>query len=133
MAQEPLARKGSVLHIYDFRVMPGREEEFVRLFEAFDYGDDNPMHKSPAQRKDGVLCRDTTDPQRFYLIAEWASVAEHAAILPVLKAMRPAFIGLIEGGAAAFKPKYVEVVSSTPDEILQKAATTVGQGPIGTD
>jgi hypothetical protein len=122
MAQEPLARRGNFLHIYDFHVIPGREEEFVKLFEAFDYGDDNPMHKSAAQVKDGVLCRDTTDPQRFFLIAEWASIEEHARILPILKEMKPAFIQHIEGGPAAFKPKYVEVVSSTPDEILQKAA-----------
>jgi len=122
MAQEPLAQRGNVLHIYDFRVKPGSEEEFVRLFEAFDYGEDNPMHKSPAQKKDGVLCRDTTDPQRFFLIAEWASVEEHARILPILKEMKPAFMDLVEGGAAAFKPRYVDVVLSTPEHILNKAA-----------
>ena len=122
MAQEPLAQRGNILHIYDFRVLPGREAEFIRLFEEFDYGDENPMHKSSAQVKDGVLCRDTTDPQRFFLIAEWKSVEEHAAILPVLRAMRPEFIRLIEGGGAAFTPKYVDVVSSTPDEILNKAS-----------
>jgi len=33
--------------------------------------------------------------------------------------MKPEFIRCIEGGA--FVPKYVEVVSSTPDEILNKA------------
>jgi len=37
MAQEPLATKGNFLHIYDFRVQAGREEEFIRLFEEFDY------------------------------------------------------------------------------------------------
>ena len=36
MAQEPLATKGNFLHIYDFRVEAGREDEFVRLFEEFD-------------------------------------------------------------------------------------------------
>lgn len=121
MAQAPLAQRGNFLHIYDFRVMPGHEAEFIRLFEAFDYGDDNPMHKSAAQVKDGVLCRDTTDPQRFFLIAEWSSIEQHAAILPVLRAMKPEFIKFIEGGGPAFTPKYVEVVSSTPDEILHKA------------
>lgn len=124
MAQEPLARRGNVLHIYDFRVKAGHEEEFIRLFEEFDYGDDNPMHKSPFQRKDGVLCRDEHDKQRFFLIAEWASKEEHAAILPVLKAMKPQFIQHIEGGPAAFVPRYVDVVSSTPDEILEKAAAS---------
>jgi hypothetical protein len=119
MAQEPLATKGNFLHIYDFRVTPGKEQEFVRLFEEFDYSDGNPMHKSSAQVKDGVLCRDTEDPQRFFLIAEWADIQEHAKILKVLAGMKPEFIKYIEG---KFVPKYVEVVSSTPDEILNKAA-----------
>jgi hypothetical protein len=122
MAQEPLASKGNYLHIYDFRVTKGKEDEFIRLFEAFDYSDGNPMHKSWAQVKDGVLCRDTEDPQRFFLIAEWSDIEEHARIRKVLaNEIKPEFIKYIEGGK--FVPKYVEVVSSTPDEILQKAAS----------
>jgi hypothetical protein len=121
MAQEPLATKGNFLHIYDFRVMKGKEAEFIRLFETFDYSDGNPMHKSSAQVKDGVLCRDTEDPQRFFLIAEWSDIEEHARIRKILaNEIKPEFIKYIEGGK--FIPKYVEVVSSTPDEILQKAA-----------
>jgi len=121
MAQEPLATKGNFLHIYDFRVKEGQEAEFIRLFEEFDYSDGNPMHKSAAQVKDGVLCRDTEDPQRFFLIAEWADIEEHARIRRILaNEIKPEFIRLIEGGK--FVPKYVEVVSSTPDEILNKAA-----------
>jgi hypothetical protein len=121
LAQEPLAKRGNFLHIYDFRVQAGHEDEFIRLFEEFDYSDGNPMHKSSAQVKDGVLCRDTEDPQRFFLIAEWADIEEHARIRRILaNEIRPSFIKLIEGGR--FVPKYVEVVSSTPDEILQKAA-----------
>ena len=84
MAQQPLATKGNFLHIYDFRVTPGHEEEFIRLFEEFDYSDGNPMHKSKAQVKDGVLCRDTEDPQRFFLIAEWSDIEEHAKIRKML-------------------------------------------------
>ena len=84
MAQEPLATRGNYLHIYDFRVMKGKEAEFIRLFEEFDYSDGNPMHKSSAQVKDGVLCRDTEDPQRFFLIAEWADIEEHARIRKIL-------------------------------------------------
>src|SRR5262245_20250971 len=122
MAQEPLATKGNFLHIYDFRVTKGKEEEFIRSFEEFDYSDGNPMHKSRAQLKDGVLCRDTHDPQRFFLIAEWSDIEEHARIRKVLaNELKPQFIKYIEGGK--FVPKYVEVVLSTPDEILQKAAT----------
>ena len=121
MAQEPIATKGNFLHIYDFRVKAGHEAEFIKSFEIFDYSDDNPMHKSSAQVKDGVLCRDTEDPQRFFLIAEWADIEEHARIRRILaNEIKPSFIKLIESGR--FVPKYVEVVSSTPDEILQKAA-----------
>ena len=124
MAQEPLATKGNYLHIYDFRVQKGHEDEFIRLFEEFDYSDGNPMHKSKAQVKDGVLCRDTEDPQRFFLIAEWSDIEEHARIRKILaNELKPAFIKYIEGGK--FIPKYVEVVFSTPDEILNKAAARV--------
>jgi hypothetical protein len=120
MAQEPIATKGNFLHIYDFKIKPGSEEEFVRLFEEFDYSDINPMHKSSAQVKDGVLCRDTEDPLRFFLIAEWSNIEEHAKIRKILaNEIKPEFIKYIEGGK--FIPKYVEVVSATPDEILNKA------------
>ena len=123
MAKEPLAQSGNFLHIYDFRVIPGREDEFIRLFEEFDYSEGNPMHKSAAQVKDGVLCRDTEDPSRFYLIAEWADIEEHARIRKILaNEIKPDFIKLIEGGK--FVPKYVEVVSATPEEILQRSAAS---------
>ena len=122
MAQEPLATKGNYLHIYDFHIHPGSEAEFIREFEAFDYSDGNPMHKSAAQVKDGVLCRDNEDPLRFYLIAEWSDIEEHAKIRQILaNDIKPAFIRHIVGGK--FVPRYVEVVSSTPDEILAKAAS----------
>jgi hypothetical protein len=55
MALEPLAKKGNYFHIYDFRVKPGKGDERIKLFDEFDYSDANPMHKSPAQVKDGVL------------------------------------------------------------------------------
>ena len=121
MAQEPLAKSGNYLHIYDFRVVAGREDEFIQLFEDFDYSDGNPMHKSAAQVKDGVLCRDTDDPSRFFLIAEWADIEEHARIRKILaNEIKPTFITLIEGGK--FVPKYVKVVSSTPEDVLKRAA-----------
>ena len=60
MAQEPLAKSGNYLHIYDFRVVPGREDEFIQLFEDFDYSDGNPMHKSAAQVKDGCYAATPT-------------------------------------------------------------------------
>ena len=120
MAMVPLAAKGNFLHVYDFRVRPGTGEEFIRLFDAFDYSDANPMHKSPAQVKDGVLCRDTEDADHFYLIGEWSDIVVHADIRKQLMALAPDFVGLIEGGR--FVPKYAEVVSSTPQSVLDNAA-----------
>ena len=119
MALEPLATKGNVLHIYDFRVKDGTADEFIKLFEEFDYSPENPMHKSAAQLKDGVLCRHREDPNRFYLIGEWKSVEEHKKILKLVAEMRPKFVGLVEGGPAGFVPTYVDVVLSTPLEYLQ--------------
>ena len=58
MALVPLATKGNYFHVYDFRVKPGTGDEFIELFNKFDYGDNNPVHRSAAQVKDGVLCRD---------------------------------------------------------------------------
>lgn len=122
MAQEPLATKGNFLHIYDFTIAPGSEAAFIREFEDFDYSDGNPMHKSWAQVKDGVLLRDTQDPLRFYLIAEWSDIEEHARIRKILaEELKPTFIRHITGGK--FVPRYAEVVSSTPEEILNKAAS----------
>ncbi len=121
MAQEPLATKGNYLHIYDFKIHPGVEAEFIKEFEEFDYSDGNPMHKSSAQVKDGVLLRDTLDPLRFYLIAEWSDIEEHGRIRKILaEEIKPSFIRHIVGGS--FVPRYAEVVSSTPEEILNKAA-----------
>jgi hypothetical protein len=121
MALVPLASKGNFIHIYDFRVKKGRGEEFIKLFDAFDYSDENPMHKSAAQVKDGVLCRDVADPDHFYLLGEWSDIEVHAKIRKLLaEELRPEFVGLIEGGK--FVPTYGEVVSSTPQHLLDKAA-----------
>lgn len=123
MAMVALAESGNYLHIYDFRVKPGQGEKFIDLFEAFDYSDDNPMHKSPAQVKDGVLCRDVDDPDRFYLIGEWTDIEVHAKIREQLAKLGLPFAELIEDvEKGAFVPRYGKVVSSTPQHILDKAA-----------
>ena len=49
MALIPLATKGNYFHVYDFRVKPGRGDDFIELFNKFDYGDNNPFHQSRAQ------------------------------------------------------------------------------------
>jgi len=122
MSLIPLASKGNFFHIYDFRVKPGSGDDFVKLFEEFDYSDDNPMHKSDAQVKDGVMLQDTEDEDHFYLIGEWSSVEEHRRILVEMKELAPAFVKYIEDlDKGAFMPKYAEIVSSTPQHILDAA------------
>ena len=120
MALVPLATKGNYFHVYDFRVKPGRGDEFIELFNRFDYGGNNPFHQSKAQVKDGVLCRDTADPDHFYLIGEWRDIDEHRRIRElVAREIRPEFVQLIEGGH--FVPNYAEIVSMTPQEVLDQA------------
>ena len=121
MALVPMGSQGNFVHVYDFRVKPGTGDEFIRLFNEFDYSDTNPMHKSSAQVKDGILCRDVEDPDHFYLLGEWADIKVHGQILKTLAAtVRPEFVKLIEGGR--FVPIYAEIVSSTPQYLLDKAA-----------
>ena len=118
-----LATKGNYFHVYDFRVKPGTGDEFIEKFDEFDYSDGNPMHKSPAQVKDGVLCRDTEDPDHFYLIGEWSDIDVHAKIRQQLAAMNLEFVTLIEDlDKGAFVPTYAEIVSSTPQSVLDAAA-----------
>ncbi len=121
MALVPLSTKGNFMHVFDFHVLPGTGEEFIKLFEEFDYSDNNPFHKSSAQVKDGVLCRDTNNPDHFYLLGEWSDIAEHASIGKQL-GMGPKleYMKLIVGGK--FIPTYAEVVSSTPQHILDAAS-----------
>src|SRR5262252_1321345 len=120
MALVPLATKGNYFHVYDFRVKTGRGDEFVELFNKFDYGDTNPFHRSRAQVKDGVLCRDTADPDHFYLIGEWADIEEHRRIRELVASeIKPEFVKLIEGGH--FVPTYAQIVSMTPQEVLDRS------------
>jgi len=121
MALISMGNKGNFVHVYDFRVKAGTGDEFIRLFDEFDYSDVNPMHKSSAQAKDGILCRDTEDPDHFYLLGEWKDIGVHRQILQQLRnEVRPEFVKLIEGGK--FVPIYAEIVSSTPQALLDKAA-----------
>jgi hypothetical protein len=122
MALAPMGNKGNYVHVYDFRVKPGTGDEFITLFDAFDYSDANPMHKSKAQVKDGILCRDVDDPDHFYLLGEWADIQEHARIRKQMAdIVKPEFVKLIEG--RGFVPRYGQIVSSTPQHVLDRHRT----------
>ncbi len=121
MALVAMGTRGNYVHVYDFRVKPGTGDEFVELFDTFDYSDANPMHKSKAQVKDGILCRDVNDPDHFYLLGEWADIEEHGRIRRQLaELIRPEFVRLIEG--QGFVPTYARIVSSTPQHLLDATA-----------
>ena len=113
MALEKLAHVGNMMHFYDFRVKPGTGAAFIKAFDEYDVSAANPMHRSAAQVKDGVLCRDYSDPDHFFLIGEWSSVEEHRAILQEMRKEKtpPAFLTYIEGDG--FRPCYTEVVAPT--------------------
>jgi hypothetical protein len=116
----PIAKQGNFLHIYDFHVDADHIDEFIRLFNEFDYGGNNPMHMSPAQAKDGALCQDVKDPTHFWLVGEWSDIVEHARIRKILADdLKPAFVKLIKG--TGFVPFYAKVVSSTPQHVLDAA------------
>lgn len=121
MALEPLAREGHFFHVYDFRIRAEIDPQvFIAAFNRFDYSDDNPMHRSGAQVKDGVLVQDVKDPQHFWLIAEWSDIEEHARIRKILaEQIKPAFVKRIKG--TGFIPHYAKVVSSTPQHMLDAA------------
>lgn len=122
MALIALAAKGNYFHIYDFQVRAGTGDRFIAQFDEFDHSDANPMHKSSAQVKDGVLCRDTEDPDHFYLIGEWSDPDVHARIRQELVQLAPEFVSLIEDlEKGSFVPTYAEIVSSTPQNILDAA------------
>ena len=128
MALEPLAKKGHFFHVYDFRVKPGKGDEFIAEFNKYDYSDENPMHKSPAQVKDGVLCRDTEDENHFYLIGEWRDIDIHRQIREEMAAGRHGnsnFLPLLED--PAFVPTYAEIVTETPQDILDAAQAAVAE------
>ena len=80
MGKQPLATIGHTIHVYDFRVAPGTGDTFVAEFAAADKAGTNLMHQSPAQVKDGVLCRNDDDPAHFYLLGEWSDKEAHKAI-----------------------------------------------------
>ena len=110
MAKAALAAKGHTIHVYDFRVLAGTGDAFIAEFEQADKAGSNQMHKSPAQVKDSVLCRDDDDPDHFYLLGEWNDKATHESI------WRHVFGGdalpdryrFVVGGT--FKPIYATVV-----------------------
>ena len=54
------------------------------------------------------------------MIGEWADIEEHRRIRElVAREIKPEFVQLIEGGH--FMPTYAQIVSMTPQEVLDKS------------
>jgi hypothetical protein len=120
-----LATQGNRFHIYDFRVKRGRGDEFVELFNKFDYCDNNPFHRSRAQVEDCVRCRDAADPDHFYLIGEWADIKEHRRIRELAaREIKRELAQLIEGGHVV--STHAHIVSMTPQEVLDIGGAVIG-------
>jgi hypothetical protein len=111
MAKEPLAAMGHTIHVYDFHVAPGTGDTFIAEFDEADKSGTNQMHQSPAQVKDGVLCRDDDDPDHFYLLGEWNDKEAHQAIWNRVFGGDdlPERYRFVVGGS--FKPVYATVVA----------------------
>jgi len=111
MAKQPLATVGNFLHIYDFQVKPGSGEAFIEAFRDYDQSGTNPMHDSPAQVSDGVLCRDDRDPDHFYLIAEWSDKEAHRKLRQqvVANERRRKFIDMLVD-PSDYQPIYADVM-----------------------
>ena len=113
MENPPLAKKGNFVHIYNFHVKPGMGSEFIRLFTEFDQSGTNPFHHSDGQVTDGVLCQDDSDPDHFYLLAEWRDKAAHRSIREAMMKdpNKPAFMDLIlDLDKGSYVPTYADVV-----------------------
>jgi hypothetical protein len=65
-----LRQRATTFTSMTFGFKPGMGEGFIELFNKFDYGDHNPFHRSTAQVKGSMLCRDAGGPDHFYFIGE---------------------------------------------------------------
>ena len=62
---------------------------------------------------------DVEDKDHFYLIGEWRDIEVHKAIRVEMVEMAPEFVKLVDSGP--FVPVYAEIVTETPQDILDKA------------
>ena len=71
-----------------------------------------------------MLCRNVDDADHFYLIGEWRDIEIHREIREQMVAMAPDFVKLLE--KPAFVPVYAEIVTETPQDILDRAQAQAG-------
>ena len=58
--------EGSFAFHYTLQAKPGRAQDFVDAFEAWDHSDENIVHTTPGIVHEGVLYQSEDDPERFY-------------------------------------------------------------------
>ena len=83
MALVPLASEGNFLHIYDFIVDANHIDEFVALFNEFDYGDNNELPGrslrtcKSSETPSGTSCGFVHSRNRWRLADRYVSLRSH--------------------------------------------------------
>ncbi|MYH43688.1 MAG: hypothetical protein F4017_01200 [Acidimicrobiaceae bacterium] len=86
---------------------PGRAQDFIDSFEAWDHSDENIVHTTPGIVHEGVLYQSEDDPKRFYLIGTWNNRENHRNVVTRLIEQRPAWMDML---TADIVPEYCATI-----------------------
>jgi len=98
---------GSFAFHYLLRTKPGKAEEFMTAFHAWDYSDENIVHKTPGMVQEGILYQSEDDPDVFYLIGVWNNRENHQQVVAKVREMHPAWLDLLE---TPLVPQYLKII-----------------------
>ena len=99
--------EGSFAFHYTLQAKPGRGQDFIDSFEAWDHSDQNIVHTTAGIVHEGLLYRSEDDPDRFYLIGTWNNRENHLKVVARLLEMRPAWMDLLTEDIV---PEYCEII-----------------------
>ena len=87
--------EGSFAFHYTLQAKPGRAQDFIDSFEAWDHSDENIVHTTPGIVHEGVLYQSEDDPERFYLIGTWNNRENHRNVVARLIEQRPVWMDML--------------------------------------
>ena len=99
--------EGSFAFHYTLQAKPGRAQDFIDSFEAWDHSDENIVHTTPGIVHEGVLYQSEDDPERFYLIGTWNNRENHRNVVARLLEQRPAWMDML---TADIVPEYCQII-----------------------